>query len=150
MLGANFDTDSTLIMTSSNCATIKRLVSIMNSGDKTGIVARLKKTVFSRHGHIFSRRDHISPIDEIGPHITQSTGLDGTQNCDELSLTPGKSPEGAKFGRKTCSIFHVAIDVSLNNNDGSSPLASQQNLPAEITSHILVRTVRGDNHNQHR
>jgi hypothetical protein len=44
MLGANFDADKTLIMTSSNCATIKELVSIMNSGDKTGFVARLKKT----------------------------------------------------------------------------------------------------------
>jgi hypothetical protein len=32
-LGANFDADGTLIMTSSNCATIKRLVSIMNSGE---------------------------------------------------------------------------------------------------------------------
>ena len=32
MLGANFDADGTLIMTS---AMIKRLVSIMNSGDKT-------------------------------------------------------------------------------------------------------------------
>ena len=52
--GANFDANGTLIMTSSNCATIKRLVSIMNSGDKTGSVARLKKTVFSRHGRIFS------------------------------------------------------------------------------------------------
>jgi len=39
----------------------------MNSGDKTGFVARLKKTVFSSHGLIFSRRDHIFPVDEIGP-----------------------------------------------------------------------------------
>ena len=51
MLGANFDADGTLITTS---AMIKRLVSIMNSGDKTGFVARLKKPVFSRHGCIFS------------------------------------------------------------------------------------------------
>jgi len=57
-LGANFDADGTLIMTSSNCATIKRLVSIMNSGDKTGFVARPKTKVFSRHGRILSRRDH--------------------------------------------------------------------------------------------
>jgi len=28
----------------------------------------------------------------------------------------------------------VAIDMSLGNNAGSLPLASQQNLPAEITS----------------
>jgi len=66
MLGANFDACGTLIMTSSNYATIKRLVSIMNSSDKTGFVARLKKPVFSRHGRIMSRRDHISPVEKIG------------------------------------------------------------------------------------
>jgi len=65
-LGANFDADGTFIMTSFNCATIKRLVSIVNLGDKTRFVARLKKPVFSRHGRIFSRRDHISPFDETG------------------------------------------------------------------------------------
>jgi len=47
---------------------------------------------------------------------------------------PGTSPEGAKLGRATCSSTHVAIDMSLKNNDGSAPLASQQNLPAENTS----------------
>jgi len=47
---------------------------------------------------------------------------------------PGTSPEGAKFGRATCSSADVAIYMSLKNNDGSSPLASQQKLPAEITS----------------
>ena len=68
----------------------------MNSGDKTGFVARLKKADFSRHGLIISRRDHISPVDEIGPDntiseidVTESTGLDGTQTCDDLSLMPG-------------------------------------------------------------
>jgi len=127
-LGANFDADGTLIMTSSNCATNKRLVSIMNSGDKTGFVARLKKSVFSRHGHIFSQRDHISPVDEIRPDhnsseidVTKSTRLDGTQTCGELSLMP----EGAKLGRATCSSTHVAIDTSLKNSDCSSPLANQ-------------------------
>jgi len=54
LLNANFDADGTLIM-SSNCATIKKLISIINSGDKTGFVARLKQPVFSRHGRIFSR-----------------------------------------------------------------------------------------------
>ena len=113
----------------------------MNSGDKTGFVARLKKPFFSRHGRIFSRRDHISPVDEIWPDNTsseidvkESTGLDGTQTCGDLSLMPGTSPEGAKLGRATCSSTHVAIDMSLKNNDGSAPLGSQQNLPAEITS----------------
>jgi len=93
MLGANFDADGTLIMTSSNCATIKKHVSIMNLGDKTGSVARLKKTVFSHHGRIFSRPDHTSPVDKVGPDnngseidVTESTGLDGTQTCGELII----------------------------------------------------------------
>jgi len=98
-LGANFDADGMLIMTSSNCATVKRLVSIMKSGDKTRFVARLKKSVFSRHGHIFSRRDHISPVDEIGPDnnsseidVTESTGLDETQTCGDLSSNARYKP----------------------------------------------------------
>ena len=66
--------------------------------------------------------------------MTESAGLDGTQTCGDLSLMPGTSPEGAKLGRAMCSSTHVAIDMSLKNNDGSAPLASQQNLPAEITS----------------
>jgi hypothetical protein len=83
----------------------------------------------------------ISPVDKIGPDInsseidvTKSTGWDGTQTCGDLSLMPGTSPEGAKLGRATYSSTHVAIDISLKNNDGSAPLASQQNLPADITS----------------
>jgi len=39
---ANFNAYGTLIMKSSNFVMIKRLVSIRNSGDKTGFVARLK------------------------------------------------------------------------------------------------------------
>jgi len=119
MLGANFDADGTLIMTSSSCATIKRLVSIKNSGNKTGFVARLENPVFSRQGHIFSRRDHISPVDEVLPDIngseiglTESTGLDRTQACGELSLMPSTSPEGAKRGRTICNSTYVAIDMS--------------------------------------
>ena len=116
---SNFDADGTLIMTNSNCATIKRLVSIMDSGDKTEFVARLKKSFFSRHGRIFSRRDHISTVDENGPDNTgreidvkESTRSDGTQTCGDLSLMPGTNPEGAKRGRATCSSTHVAIDMS--------------------------------------
>ena len=73
--------------------------------------------------------DNTSEID-----VQESTGLDGTQTCGDLSLMPSTSPEGAKLGRATCSSTHVAIDMSLKNNDGSALLASQQNLPAEITS----------------
>ena len=141
MLEANFDANGTLIMTSSNCATIKRLVSIMNSGDKTGFVARLKKPVFSRHGRIFSRREQTSPIDEVGPDnnaneidVMESTGLDRSQLCSELSSMPSTSPEGAKLVRATCSSTHVAIDMSLENNAVPLPLAIQRNLPADITS----------------
>jgi len=39
------------------CVTPQELVFIMNSGDKTEFVAKLKKLVFSRHVRIFSRRD---------------------------------------------------------------------------------------------
>jgi len=113
MLTAIFDADGTLIMTSSNCATIKRLVSIMNSDDQNGFVARLKKPVFSRHGCISSRRDHNSLADEVGRDnngseidVTESTGLDGTQTCGKLSLMLTTSPEGAKLGRSTCSSTH--------------------------------------------
>ena len=64
----------------------------------------------------------------------ESIRLDGTQTCGDFSLMPGTSPEGARLGRTTCSNTHVAIDMSLKNNSGSAPLASLQNLPAEITS----------------
>ena len=60
--------------------------------------------------------------------------MDGTHICGDLSSMPGTSPEGAKLGRATCSSTHVVIDMSLKPHDGSAPLASQQNLPAEITS----------------
>jgi len=141
MLRANFDADGTLIMTSSNCVTMNKLVCIINSGDMTGFVARLQKIVFSSHRRIFSRRDHTSSVNKVGPDnkgseidVTESTGLDGTQTCGELSSTPRTSSEGAKLGCATCSSTHVAIDMSLENNAGSLPLASQRNLPAEITS----------------
>jgi len=113
----------------------------MNSSDKTGFGARLEKIVFSRHGRIFSRRDRISSVDEAGPNnngseidVTESTRLDGTQTRGELSLMPNTNPEVAKRGRATRSSTHVAIDMSLENNAGSLSLASQRNLPAEITS----------------
>jgi len=90
MLGANFDADGTLNMTSSNCTTIERIVSIMNLGDKTRFVARLKKLDCSHHGRIFSRRDHTSPVDKVGPDhntseigVTESTRLDRTYTCGD-------------------------------------------------------------------
>jgi len=70
-------------MTSSNYTTFRTLVSIMNSSDRTGFVARLKNTALHRHGRILTRRDHISPVDEVGQddngseiEVMESTGLD--------------------------------------------------------------------------
>ena len=152
MVGANFDADGTLIMTSSNCATLKRLVSIMNSGDKTGFEARPKNQSSAATG-AFSH-DETTPLwsTKSGPadnnsseiDVTESTGLDGTQTCGEFFLMPSTSPEGAKLGCITCSSTHVAIDMSLENNNGSLPLGNQWKLPAE---HISVQTVRGNFHN---
>jgi len=60
--------------------------------------------------------------------------LDETQTRGEVSSIPGTSPEGAKLGHATCRSTHRAFDMSVQNDNGSSPLAGQQNLPAEITS----------------
>ena len=61
----------------------KKLVSIMNSDDKIGFIARLKKQVFSRHRRILSLPDHTSPVDKVGPDnnlseidATETIGLD--------------------------------------------------------------------------
>jgi len=43
---------------------------------------------------------------------------------------PSTRHEGAKLGLAMCSSTHVAIDMSLEKNTGSLPLASQRNLPA--------------------
>jgi len=83
MLGPNSNANGTLIMTNLNCATIKK--SFMSLGDKTRFAARPKKTFFSRHGRIFSRQDHISLVEKVGPDdngseidVMESTGCDGT------------------------------------------------------------------------
>jgi len=83
MLGPNSNANGTLIMTNLNCATIKK--SFMSSGDKTRFAARPKKTFFSRHGRIFSRQDHTSPVEKVESDdngseidVIQSTGCDGT------------------------------------------------------------------------
>jgi len=123
MLGANFDADGTLIMTRSNCTTMKRLVSIMNSGDKTKFVARLKAKKTSLQpprAHFLIQVDKAEPDNNSSEiDIPESTWLDGTQTCSELSLMPSTSPEGAKLGCTTCSSTHVAIDMFLENNAGS-------------------------------
>ena len=56
-----------------------------------------------------------------------------------INFIPSTSPEGAKLGCETRSGTHVAIDLSLENNNGSLPLANQQNLPAEIASQFKHR-----------
>jgi len=114
----------------------------MNSGDKTGFEARPKNQSSAATG-AFSH-DETTPLwsTKSGPadnnsseiDVTESTGLDGTQTCGEFFLMPSTSPEGAKLGCITCSSTHVAIDMSLENNNGSLPLGNQRKLPAEITS----------------
>jgi len=143
MLGATYDTHGTLIMTSSNCATIKRLVFIMKSGDQTGFVARLKKPVFSRHGRIFSQRDHTSLVEKVGSEtngseidVTESTGLDGT-------LMSSTSPEGAKLECATHGITYVAIDMSLGNNAGSILLAHTHTHTHTHSSRLSQRKTLG-------
>ena len=57
--------DSTWTMTGTKCAAIKRLISIMRSGDQTEFINRLK-TLYLKNGRIFSRRDQIQmPMDEV-------------------------------------------------------------------------------------
>ena len=59
--------DGTWTMTRTKCAAIKRLISIMRSGDKTEFINRLKTPdLFNRNGRIFSRRDQIQmPMDVV-------------------------------------------------------------------------------------
>ena len=88
-------------------------------------------------------------VDEVGLDnngseidVTESTGLDGMQTCGKSSLMPSTSPEGAKLRRTTCSSTHVATDMSLKNNDGSLPLASQRKLlPRSHPSANSARTL---------
>ena len=66
-LGEPNGNDGTWTMTGTKCAAIKRLISIMRSGDKTEFINRLKTPdLFNRNGRIFSRRDQIQmPMDEV-------------------------------------------------------------------------------------
>jgi len=57
-LGEPNGNDGTWTMTGTQCAAIKRLISIMRSGDKTVFINRLKTPdLFDRNGRIISRRD---------------------------------------------------------------------------------------------
>jgi len=66
-LGELNGNDGTWTMTETRCAAIKRLISIMCSGDKTEFIIRLKTPdLTNRNGRIFSRRDQIQmPMDEV-------------------------------------------------------------------------------------
>jgi len=66
-LGEPNGNDGTWTMTGTECAAIKRLISIMCSGDKTEFINRLKTPdLINRNGHIFSRRDQIQmPMNEV-------------------------------------------------------------------------------------
>jgi len=55
-LGESNGNDGTLTMSETKCAAIKRLISIMRSGDKTEFINRLKIPDFTnQNGRIFSR-----------------------------------------------------------------------------------------------
>ena len=57
--------DGTWTMTGIKCAAIKRLISIMCSGDKTEFINRLKTPdLINRNGRIFSRQIQM-PMDEV-------------------------------------------------------------------------------------
>jgi len=66
-LGDPNGNDGTWTMTETKCAAIKRLMSIMHSGDKTEFINRLKTSdLTNRNMRIFSRRDQIQiPMDEV-------------------------------------------------------------------------------------
>jgi len=52
------ENNDTWTMAGTKCAAIKRLISIMHSGDTTEFINRLKTPdLTNRNGHIFSRRD---------------------------------------------------------------------------------------------
>jgi len=59
-LGEPNGNDGTWTMAGTKCAAIKRLISIMRSGDETEFINRLKTPdLIDRNGRIFSRRDQI-------------------------------------------------------------------------------------------
>ena len=66
-LGEPNGNDGSWTMTGTKCAAIKRLISIMRSGNKTEIINRRKTLdLINWNGRIFSRRDQIQmPTDEV-------------------------------------------------------------------------------------
>ena len=64
-LGEPNRNDGTWTMAETKCAAIKRLISIMRSGDKTEFINRLKTPdLINRNGRIFSRQIQM-PMDEV-------------------------------------------------------------------------------------
>ena len=66
-LGELNGNDGTWTMTETKCAAIKKLISIMRSGDRTEFIYRLKtEDLTNQNGRIFSRRDEIQmPMDQV-------------------------------------------------------------------------------------
>jgi len=66
-LGESNGNDGTWTMIGTKCAAIKRMISIMRSGDETEFINRLKTLdLINRNRRIFSRRDQIQmPMDEV-------------------------------------------------------------------------------------
>ena len=78
-------------MTSSSCSTIKRLISIINSGDKTSFISKLKTLDLCRYGCVF-QQDQREPIvcsltDNIETEAEELPLVDMTimcKQCDEV------------------------------------------------------------------
>ena len=93
-------------MTSSNCSTIRRLISIINSGDKTSFISRLNNLDLCRYGRVF-QQDQIkpivsSPVDNTETEAEETFFVDMTimcKQCDEAFTVT--CDEQSSFAKKT-------------------------------------------------
>ena len=106
ILGDVKSAEGTWNMTSFNCSTIKRLISIINAGDKTSFISRLKNLDLCRYGRVV-QHDKMKPILSSPAENTETEAeetplVDMTiicKQCDEAStVTCG---EQSFFCKKT-------------------------------------------------
>jgi len=77
-------------MIGTKCAAIKRMISIMRSGDETEFINRLKTLdLINRNRRIFSRRDQIQmPMDEVQTEeVQQQTLAVAEGSLQEMTVT---------------------------------------------------------------
>ena len=98
-LGEPNRNDGTWTMTGTKCAAIKRLISIIHSGDKTEFINRLKTSDrINRTGRIFFRRDQIQmrmdemPTEEVASQqqilaVAEGPLQDMTVTCKQCEVT---------------------------------------------------------------